>query len=103
MLNVGAHATASGTSANAYAQATGVLQQVDPLPVNFTNSGTINVNAAANAIGTAGSATATAIGYRGSAFGGGSETATLVNSGTMNVSANAAAPVSRMPSLREWS
>jgi hypothetical protein len=92
-LNVGAHATASGTSAYAYASAIGVAQSVDPLSLTFTNSGTVNVNAAASAIGTSGAATATAIGYYGSAFGGGTETAAIVNSNAMTVSATAIAPV----------
>ncbi len=91
-LNVAARATAHGTSANAFASAIGVWQSVDPLPINFTNSGTLNVLASAKATGSAGAATATAKGYYGSAFGGGTETATVVNSGAMHVTAHAVAP-----------
>jgi uncharacterized protein with beta-barrel porin domain len=92
-LNVAAHATANGgSSANATATAVGAWQNVDPLPMNFTNSGTMNVSAVAKASAATGNALASAIGYTGSAHGGGTETATIVNSGTMNVAATASAP-----------
>ena len=81
------------TSANANAFAVGASQNADPAPISFTNSGTFTVNAIANAAGTTGNATAFAGGYGGFATGGGTETATVVNSGTMNVGAKAVSPV----------
>ena len=96
-LNVLANAQASGaTFADASASALGVSQFVDGASLQFTNSGSVNVSAAANAAGPIGSATASAVGYHGSAgafgLGGNPLAVSIANSGTMDVTATASAP-----------
>ena len=58
----------------------------------FVNSGTMNVNPAAIAIGASGTAYAFANGYLGLAAGGVTQHVVIANSGVMNVSATAVAP-----------
>ena len=76
------------------AYATGVGQSAAATNAYLTmfNGGTITANAVASAVGTYGTAAASAVGYRGLVSGGGMLNANIVNAGTMNVSATAVAP-----------
>ena len=117
-LNVGAHAVASAVvSADARAIDTGAFQVGGAgIAQSFTNSGSITVNASADAValpftvgtGTTavtttvgtGNAFAHALGYNGFSFGGGTKTAAVDNSGDINVGATAAAPGSAVASAQ---
>jgi hypothetical protein len=95
-VNVVANATASAQeNVTAEADALGAGQELQATTVNsasFANSGAITVNANAIAVGTSGDADADATGYIATGFGGAAGTLTAINSGTMNVTAVAAAP-----------
>ena len=91
-LEVAASAHAAGvTLADAVADAVGVRQAADGVGM-FQNSGEFAVTASALAAATAGTATASAVGYFGSAIGAGSATFDVVNGGNMAVDALAESP-----------